>query len=100
MAAKLTTSLVGTEEESGGIRKAEQSCREGHVVLGCVSVEVVCEVRLEGLGTRQLKIESGRGVGEGSWGGGCCRKQCIFKLRMTLGGGSPPSLTGCFQQTP
>lgn len=58
MAEKLTIRLIRVLEESESIRKAEQGCGEG-TWFWDVSVEV-CEVRLEGIGTRQLKTESGR----------------------------------------
>lgn len=59
-------------KESKGIRKAQQGCSEDHMVLECDFVEVILEVRLEGIGTRQLKMEPGR-IGKG-FHGSCCRE--------------------------
>lgn len=61
MAEKLTIRLIRVLEESENVGKAEQGCGEGTWSWD-VSAEVVCEVRLEGIGTRQLKTESGRGL--------------------------------------
>lgn len=83
LAEKLTDQTDGMLKESKAIRKAEQGHSDGHTVL-CVPVEVVFEMRLEGIETRQLKKDLRKGVGKGSQGG-CYREHSMIKLRKSLG---------------